>query len=196
MRLKTLITSLISFGVIGSSAFANDCLDIHDNKARLACYDKQAGYEEDPKPSPTLDNGNWRKIEEISPVDDSKTVILSLSTDDKVRRGVMSASPLLLIRCQQNKTSLYIDWGTFITTGRISILTRIDKEKAQTSTWLMSTDNEASFAPQAINLIKNLLGKETLTTQVTPYNDSTYTVKFNISGLENAIKPVREACGW
>lgn len=195
MRFKTLITSLIAFGVIGSTAFANDCLDIHDNKARLACYDKQAGYEKKPNET-NNNNGIWVLDTKTSPVDDSTSIFLSLTTKDRVKEGLLSGEPLLIIRCQHNTTDLYINWGTFITMGNTNILTRIDKEKAQTSSWLMSTNNEASFAPKPIPLIKEMFDKDTLTTQITPFSDNTYTVKFNISGLENAIKPVREACGW
>lgn len=30
----------------------------------------------------------------------------------------------------------------------------------------------------------------------TPFNESPVTAKFNITGLEEAIKPLRDSCGW
>jgi type VI secretion system protein VasI len=37
---------------------------------------------------------------------------------------------------------------------------------------------------------------DNLVAQITPYNESPVTAIFDTSGLENAIKPLRETCNW
>lgn len=193
MRVKTLSLTVLAISTFFSYSYANDCASISDDKERLTCYDqlntstvkKQEG-----------DTGKWIKSERVSPIDDSPTVVLALESPDKAGSGFRAERPILIVRCQENRTSLYIDWGAFITTGKTRIVTRIDKEKAKTETWSVSSDNTATFSPTPIPLIKDLLGKSSLIVQVTPFSDNTYTVNFDIKGLDNAITPVREACGW
>lgn len=49
---------------------------------------------------------------------------------------------------------------------------------------------------KAIPLIKRMLGKEQMLTRFTPFGESAVTANFPIKGVEEAIKPLREACKW
>lgn len=140
--------------------------------------------------------GSWNKKESISPIDDSDTITLSLDSLNKIGSGFRSAKPTLVIRCQENKTNAYINWRSFISVTNTKITTRVDKEQAKTQSWEISSNNRATLAPKSIPFIKEMLGKDSLVVRVTPFNDNSYTVKFDIKGLDNAIMPVREACGW
>lgn len=193
MRVKTLSLTVLAISTFFSYSYANDCASISDDEERLTCYDQLN--------TPTVkkqegDTGKWVKSERISPIDDSPTVVLSLDSPDEVRSRLLSGRPTLVVRCKENKTEAYINWRTFITTGTTEITFRADKEKAKKETWLVSSNNKATFSPMPIPLIKDLLGKSSLIVQVTPFSDNTYTVNFDIKGLDNAITPVREACGW
>ena len=96
----------------------------------------------------------------------------------------------------ENKTSLYVDWGTFISTADPRITLRVDKDKATSEYWGVASNHEASFSPNAIPIIKSMVGKNNLMLQVTPFSDQTYTLNCDITGLDNAIKPLRDACNW
>ncbi|EIA1333958.1 hypothetical protein K6675_004653 [Vibrio parahaemolyticus] len=43
---------------------------------------------------------------------------------------------------------------------------------------------------------KNLCSIEQLLTQITPYSESPVMATFDVSGLSEAIKPLRKACHW
>jgi type VI secretion system protein VasI len=76
---------------------------------------------------------------------------------------------------------------------------RIDDEPAETSQWDISTNYEAVGrwrGASAIPLIKRMLRKGRLIARITPYGENPETVVFDIRGLEEAVKPLRDACSW
>ena len=101
----------------------------------------------------------------------------------------------MVARCQSNKTNVYINWGEYL--GREAIvLTRIGNNKANTSKWGISTDSKATFNNKPITFLKTMSKSNKLVAQITPYNESPVTAIFDISGLDNALKPLRETCNW
>jgi len=61
-----------------------------------------------------------------------------------------------------------------------------------------STDHKALglSGASSIAFIKEMFGAQRLFIRATPFNESAVTGEFNISGLDDAIKPLRKACGW
>lgn len=167
---------------------------------RLICYDELAEKLNVSKPKVTMNEtkGKWESVEKRSPVDDSLNVTLFLDASEEIegRLSIQKVTPYLVIRCSENKTSAYIKWDRYLGIGDTSVLTRIDKNKAQTRRWDLSTDNEATFAPKAIGFIKSLFDHDKLLAQVTPYGDSPVRTSFEIAGLKESIKPLRAACNW
>lgn len=173
------------------------CKKIESPLERLACYDRitsTSGNED--KGSAGNKHTNWSVSTSASPVDDSKTVTLTTRADKPFTAMMGSAHPILLVRCKQNKTEMFISWDTYINIQSTPVLTRLDKGKATTASWGVSTDNSATFAPRPISLIKSMFGKNTLLAQVTPYGQSPASVSFDVRGLKDAIKPLRQACHW
>jgi type VI secretion system protein VasI len=41
-----------------------------------------------------------------------------------------------------------------------------------------------------------MFGKSTMIVRITPFGENPFTATFNISGLEEAIVPLRQACKW
>lgn len=77
------------------------------------------------------------------------------------------------------------------------VLSRIGSEQASTRQWSLSTDSQATFYPDnPITFIKRLLEVDRFVAQVTPYGEDPVTAVFALGGLVNAIKPLRETCGW
>lgn len=187
-----IVSALLALGLM--SAQASECLSISDNNSRLECYDNENAYK--PATPEKEEIGKWEISIDVSPIDDSQRVLLMVDANERVGRSFMASRPTLVMRCESNKTELFIDWGSFITTSTTAVTTRIDNEKAATNNWEMSSDNQASFAPNSISLVKKLTGKDTLLARITPYGENPYTVTFDITGLDNAIKPLREACNW
>lgn len=193
MRVKTLSLTVLAISTFFSYSYANDCASISDDEKRLTCYDNISKSDLKKTNNST---GKWTIETDLSPIDDSKRVFLNLYANERVGRNFMSSKPILFIRCENNKTELFIDWGGFVKMKRAEMTIRIDKEPAVTTSWSMSTDGQASFAPKPIALIKDMEYKDNLLVRIIPYAENPYTVNFDIKGLDNAIAPVREACGW
>lgn len=154
-------------------------------------------YKQYSPPAPTINNGSkgkWIVNEDINPIDDSKRVIMSLLSDSGASqfRGNFS----LVIRCISNKPDIYINWGTFLAGKPQNVTTRVDSGNAETAGWSISTDSLATFYPSyATVLINQLLNKAKFTAQTNSYSDGVLTGVWNISGIENAIIPLKSACG-
>ena len=76
---------------------------------------------------------------------------------------------------------------------------RIDKEKSKEKRFNVSSDGTALglwSGGVSIPFIKTLFNKKMLAMRYTPYNGSPKIVEFNIAGLEEVIKPLRNACNW
>lgn len=199
-KLIFLVVSLFlasySYAAIDEKEYAK-CAVIEGDLARLECFDNLAKAKNldgrQAQPTSIAGKGKWQVSVDINPIDDSKTVTLILEADSgKDRWG---NAVFLVARCMSNSTDLYIGWNDYL--GReADVLTRIGDDKAVTERWSLSTDKKATFHRKAIPFLKQMLTSPKLVAQVTPYNESPVTAIFNTSGLENAIKPLRETCGW
>lgn len=183
--------------------FAQDyqsCAKIEDNITRLNCYDDVA------RPTAVLSSpGDWKTVSRVSKIDDTRNVYVSLKSTNNVSSKYRSrdrAPALLTLRCVENTTSLHIqmndhflaDSGGF---GKVTY--RVDKTEAQAKSFRESSDNSALGlwnGGQSIPFIKALFGKSALLLQVTPFSESAEIAEFNISGIEDAVAPLRESCGW
>lgn len=98
-------------------------------------------------------------------------------------------------RCQSNETNVYIAWNDYLG-SKASVLTRIDSNKAVTSSWSLSTDSKATFHKKPIAFLKKMENSNKLIAQITPYNENPLTAVFDTTGLSNALVPLRETCNW
>jgi type VI secretion system protein VasI len=173
------------------------CAVIDGDLSRLECFDSLAKNKNldgrQVQPTSISGKGKWEVTTDINPIDDSKTVTLMLYASSGTNRY---KQPVFLVaRCKSDETNLYIGWNDYL--GReANVLTRVGENKATTTKWSMSTDSKATFHKAPIPFIKEMLGSNKLIAQITPYNESPVTAIFNTIGLENAIKPLRETCGW
>jgi len=177
------------------------CAAKENSVERLECYDELASKRGVTKPAEKVETkGDWVVRTDQSPVDDSKSVYMTLQAKTPIvtRFGKMS-SPLLVMRCKEKKTVAYVNWDTFLGSESGKITYRIDKEKAVTATWGISSDHNAIGrwnGGESIPFMKSLLKRNEIYFRITPYSESPIETSFNVTGLEEAIKPLREACGW
>ena len=128
----------------------------------------------------------------VNPLDDSETVTLILYADSG--ENYLGKKVYLVIRCQSSEISLYIGWNNYLG-SEASLTTRIGTEKAVKNRWSLSTDSQATFDNQPTNTINKMLGNQKFIAQVTPYNESPVTAIFDITGIDNAVKPLIDVCG-
>jgi type VI secretion system protein VasI len=193
-------------------ALANDSLDkkidtcksMTDSKQRLSCYDSLFERKVEVK-SDENNMGKWVVTEDVSPIDDSKTVMLTLDADTPIQVRYGEKTPYLVIRCKEKITEMYIGFDTFLGSNTIYPTTRIDSEKAVSNMkWSIATNHSSMFYHSSNNktsvkitdFLKNLQTKNKYFVQVTPYSENPVNTTFTITGLDEAIKPLRAACGW
>ncbi|MGF1736523.1 type VI secretion system-associated protein TagO [Photobacterium satsumensis] len=173
------------------------CSAIDGDLARLECFDTLSAKNGlnglQAVPTETDGTGSWIVSKDINPVDDSQTVTMILQSESGTNKWGRKVA--MVLRCSQNTTDMYINWGEYL--GRdASVLTRVGSDKAETENWSLSTDSKASFKRKPIPMIKQMLGQSKFVAQITPYNESPVTAIFDINGIDSAIKPLRETCGW
>lgn len=144
----------------------------------------------------------WQSSVDTSPVDDSRRVVVTQMSKTMLadRFGKPTASPNLQILCEENRTVLaFVFPGFWLSDLRGNNATlRVDKKPARKLSMIESSDHESLglLGGNAIREIKGMLGGTNLFVRVVPVNESAKEVWFDIAGIDAAVKPVREACGW
>jgi type VI secretion system protein VasI len=197
MRSLLIIATVIMAGV--GPAMAADCLKIDNDLDRLACYDREAGRTPSASTLPQS-AGKWVVRRETSKLTDQPTVVMSIDSDEVVDCGWNRGQKIgLVLRCMENKTVLYFSTGCHMTASQYNdygnITYRLDDEKARTVSGDASTDNRALGlwnGGKSIPVIKQMYGRKQMIVRMTPYSESPFTATFDISGAEEASKPLRE----
>ncbi|MBK8639464.1 MAG: hypothetical protein IPN92_14760 [Chromatiaceae bacterium] len=142
----------------------------------------------------------WNLSIDKSSLDDSTNVYMHIAANDTIPGTLnLPVRPKLWIRCSENTTSAFVDWDVFINIQNISMIYRIDSQKASTKSFSISTDHEALgyfSGGQSIPFIKSLFGVTKLLIEVTPFGKNPVQVTFDVSGLEQAVVPLRKSCKW
>lgn len=206
MKRWALTITLLTASFAHAETALDGCAMIDADLDRLACYDEASGRTaKTTTPLATDDTGKWNVNVKTSKFEDTTDVYLSLKSNDNVAcRSYSTPAPVQLwIRCLENTTSLFIATDNCHLASRVSgygdVDMRTDGDKTRTVSMDASTDSRALgiwSGNRAIPAAIRLFEKEVLLVRFTPYNQSPVTAEFDISGLKNAIKPLREACGW
>ncbi|WP_226102649.1 type VI secretion system-associated protein TagO [Dickeya oryzae] len=181
----------------------SQCQAVNDGASRLACYDKllpptNSDIVANSDSELSIGIGKWDTATEKSPVDDSQNVYLVLKANEPVR-GLFGDSviPSLFITCREKKINVFINWEVYLGLQETSMLYRLDKQKAVTMPWTISTNTKAVFyRGQNVDFIKKLSNSNNLFVQITPYGENSVSTTFDLKGLSEAIKPLQKACRW
>lgn len=154
-------------------------------------------------PATPAGTGRWKVEEDRSAFDDSRTVILSVESTDTVRGQFGPPGPVMMyLRCMENTTVFYL-WINDLFLSDIQgfgvVDYRIDDREAGKIRAEVSTDNKAIGlwnGRQAIPFIKELAGGTRVAFRATPYNESPVEFTFDLTGLTDAVIPLKEACAW
>jgi hypothetical protein len=149
-----------------------------------------------PKTAPA---DGWHVTRSKSEMDDSKTVILTLHSDDIVKGWIEEQRPTLGIRCKEHKTSVFVLTGMAASvenTDRThSVMLRLDDAPATSLDASESTDSKGLFLG-GTELAMQLAAAQKLTFKFTPFNASPAIVHFDLRGLSDHLHEVAVACGW
>ena len=181
--------------IIGCSLKANSI-------ERLTCFDELAKRLGPPSEVSTKNVGEWRVSSDVSKFDDTKSVYLLLRAKNEIMGWPRKTyTPELTIRCREKKTEAYITFGMSPTIeyglhDAATLQFRIDKQAPFKAVGGKSTDGEALFLRDTVTFVKRLYKANELLVRFIPFNSSAQETSFNVSGLEQAIVPLAEACRW
>ncbi len=135
------------------------CAAIEGDLSRLECFDDLAyelGIVRPINVSTDIEGtGKWEIIEEINPIDDSRSVKLYLISDSGT--STWGDPIILILRCLSNQTEVFIRWNDYLG-DRVRVVTRLGKESSTEKRWLISTDGLSTFYPESgVDFIRRLI---------------------------------------
>ncbi|WP_230467534.1 hypothetical protein [Lujinxingia vulgaris] len=151
------------------------------------------------RPSP---RGKWHVDVRTSEMDDSKTVVLALDSENRVENWLSQKKQArLLIRCQENRTSAYVNTGMQANPelgnyNKAHARIRLDQDEPKRVNMSESTDGEALFFPGSTRYPKMMEGKTKMLFEFTPFNQGNVRFEFDLTGIDEVLPQVKEACGW
>lgn len=144
---------------------------------------------------------SWRSRPIQSEMDGSQGYVVEKDADGAIDKWLGTTTPTLVIRCQENKTSVYVHTETAAQPelglyDRATVRLRFDDGAPQRQEWSESTDDVALFAPNPIALARRLAKARTFRFQFTPFNAPPAVATFSLEGSDGAISRVADTCGW
>lgn len=183
------------------------CVKKPDRAERLICYDEIAIGEglatqaEMRKQQEVMDEiGLWKIVSEKDSAG-LETISLKLKSDEVIRLASgKRVSPELIITCKEAQTNVYVDWRTPLAppqntrAANAYVMHRFDLEPALSGSWPISLDKLAVFTPDPVEFTRKLRTTKKLTVQMTPHNESAYTLVYSLKGMENALNILVKRC--
>lgn len=145
---------------------------------------------------------DWRLIDDgPSMIDDSPTLTLVRKSSMENSCGLGNNENYLVFRCVEGTTGLlFVLDGCLYSglneVGRTGII-RLGTKPAETFNLVGDGENFMPYIESgAAALITSLFGEERLVFRAQPFSSPQQTIVFDITGLEEAITPLRQACHW
>lgn len=147
----------------------------------------------------------WKVTEGKSPVDDTKTLAMELTSNDSfidlVGNKMWGA---LVISCADSRSMVGIWAGGLVAgndvtnAGRAKIIYRIDSSPAKSASLLLTTDFRIAgfFDGETYPFVKKLANAKSLFVRLTPGFANTVDLTFDLTGLPAHLPKLREVCRW
>jgi len=159
---------------------------IEDTNKRLSAYDALA-KSLDINPNTNYSN-NWELEFKNNELDDSMEFYLS----NVAISGDKYSPAVIMVRYKNDNFELYINFNKYLADDN-KIVIRFDKEQSFVDYWHKSSDKTALFYNgRAMDLIDAMSRYSKMIVQCYPYEESEYTVTFDIRGLKNEMQKVIE----
>jgi hypothetical protein len=154
---------------------------------------------------PGIIQDKWKVKEDHSPMDDSKTIVLALDSENAIHGPLDDQKPALMIRCKEGKTDTYVMTGMAASveedpdggpSEEHAVRLRFDSNSPITDHWVESTNHSGLFAGDAISFARQLTSANTFTFEFSPFDSSPATARFDLRGLSEHLPKIADACRW
>jgi type VI secretion system VasI family protein len=124
-------------------------------------------------------------------------VYTMVSSNDALSAAGGAGRPTLVLRCVDEQTDLYITWFVAVGAEAMDVETRMDDETARTEPWSVSTDRQSTFFEgDAAARIREWMDGDALRADLALAGQTPLSATFDLTGLDEAVPPLRQACGW
>ena len=144
---------------------------------------------------------DWQVDVSRSEMDDSPVITLGLLSNNSIKGWLRSFTPMLVVRCKENKTELFVMTGMPANIEsddleKHTVRIRLDGDSPLIQKWSSSTDKKALFAPEPILMAKRIAGSVIMLFEFIPYNSNPQIARFSVAGLDRNLGKVSKACNW
>lgn len=142
--------------------------------------------------------GKWELGSDVSALDDTTSHFIFLEAETSVNAWLDNPIPALVIRCENRQYDVYIFADSQLeSTLDDEVFTRVryGDNSPVNLTMSESTTGEAMFFPDGETAVRNLLPVNRLVVGYTPFNANPVEAVFDLTGIEEAIQPLFDACG-
>lgn len=202
------IAGLLAVAPVGAQQTSPErCALIGPASERLACYDGlfrsgQFTGETDEADSP--DMGMWASGVEVSQIEGTERPFATLQSEQLIPALPRGRAPArLTILCLDETTVVQFGFAGYPlgtpTSNSGTITIQFDRMPSRSQSLQLSSDRTALgffTNTDAMNFIDQLLQSERVFVRAQPQGQRSATVSFLLEGIEEAVVPVREACGW
>jgi type VI secretion system protein VasI len=144
----------------------------------------------------------WRVNKESSRDVGSSNIIISLDATASIfGRPAKANTASLILWCKDRKPAVSVVTGmspqnfTYGPDGGVVII-QFDKEKSKRHHVLQSNDEKAIFLEKSEGLINKMIQHNRMFLTFSPFNSSPAMATFDLRGLEDAMKPLKNTCNW
>lgn len=189
-----------------------ECAAIQDENKRLRCYDSFFDNRVVGKGGVTYlrvrkdMKTKWVTTTEDRPGGGKNVYIHIKSLDLWVRADSQLTSsdfsdlrPSFWIQCENGRTAAFMDLGIFLELPWIEATIRIDDQPNYKRVLKADATGRRFGQWDEEIIVENLkatLDAERLTVKFSQVNNSSLVTRFSLNGMDKALIPLREACGW
>jgi hypothetical protein len=146
-------------------------------------------------PASDVGTGAWTVLPiEVDPMTDERRALAYLASES----GTTSQGhPIQLsIACADGSTELTVGWGWNLgSESLIDVETRIGDGEITTERWFIAGE-ATTYGGSDTAFVESLFGETRLALRLQTADYGLSAAAFDITGMENAVATVREACGW
>ncbi len=195
---RWLLLALAVVGVCPPSAAAQDteviriCAAMANPDSRLDCYDRLVATLGISSAGPGGEL--WRVEFLVDPLTDERSARALLPALEG--RGLDDVPVQFVVECRGGQTVVLLDWAQPVGDGN-TIVIRLDADEPQDTFWEMARNRTvARYRSDGAPLARAIAPRRRMVARVAPSGREPVTAIFDLTGMPEAMEPVRDACGW